>query len=108
MKKYVFTLIAPNGSRLVTGTNARNVHDAFREVHRMHPTYSIIDIREYSNPDLIRALDILNHGTRKDILEWLQGNDRNGVYTDEACLSEGWPIVSLTDAISMMREVLDQ
>lgn len=51
--------------------------------------------------------DILNNGTREQVIAWLQWNDSNGVYTDEASEAEGLAPLTLKDARNYMREQLE-
>lgn len=47
--------------------------------------------------------DILLNGTREDLIQWLQWNDRNGVWSDEDSATEGWKPMTLEQARACMR-----
>jgi len=47
---------------------------------------------------------ILKHGVREDIIEWLVWNDRNGIYSDEACEVEGVDKLTLESARELMKQ----
>jgi hypothetical protein len=47
---------------------------------------------------------ILSHGVREDIIEWLAWNDRNGIYSDEACEVEGIDKLTLESARELMKQ----
>lgn len=51
--------------------------------------------------------NILTNGTREQVLEWLQWNDANGVYTDEASEAEGLEPLTLDDARNYMRAQME-
>ena len=36
--------------------------------------------------------------TREEVIAWLCGNDRNGCYSDEDMVAEGWEPMTLTEA----------
>lgn len=51
----------------------------------------------------------LKHTSREEIIDWLQWNDPNGVYADNASLAEFGNILSKEDGVEiMMRQVLQQ
>jgi hypothetical protein len=50
----------------------------------------------------------LTLSSRNEIIDWLQWNDPNGIYTDKASISEFGNIVSKDDAIAIMkRQILE-
>ena len=53
-------------------------------------------------------LALLSSGSREDIIAWLVWNDRNGIYTDEDSVAEGYPPLTLDSARVLMRKVLDE
>ena len=61
-----------------------------------------------NNEYFIRAYDILHTGSRLEIVEWLQRNDANGCWNDEACKAEGWPPMTYTEAFLALRDILDE
>ena len=59
--------------------------------------YEVMDLAE-ENLDMF-----LTHTPREEIIDWLQWNDPNGVYTDNASLSEFGNIVSKEEGIEIMK-----
>lgn len=59
----------------------------------------------YYNDKVIEA--ILAHGSREQIIHWLQWNDSDGVYTDEDCYLEGMPMLSYEDALQLMKDAIN-
>lgn len=51
--------------------------------------------------------DLLNNGTREQILEWLAWNDANGCYTDADCYAEDLPTLDESDAKMMLAAVME-
>ena len=51
---------------------------------------------------------ILQSNDRQRIIAWLAWNDRNGVYSDADCKSEGWRPLSLKEAKQLMRQILSR
>jgi hypothetical protein len=49
---------------------------------------------------------ILEHGNREDVIEWLVWNDRNGIYSDEACEMEGVDKLTLESAKELMKSFI--
>jgi hypothetical protein len=49
---------------------------------------------------------ILEHGHREDVIEWLVWNDRNGIYSDEACEMEGVDKLTLESAKELMKSFI--
>ncbi|KAE8546188.1 hypothetical protein [Marinobacter nauticus] len=62
---------------------------------------------EHPNNRKTRQLDILTNGTRQQVIDWLTWNDHNGVYTDEDCINEGLPVLTLEQAREIMRNQLE-
>lgn len=56
--------------------------------------------------NLICLKNLLNNGTREEILEWLQSDDPNGTYSDEASEAAGMPVASLDDARQCLRRAI--
>ncbi|QFS86586.1 MULTISPECIES: hypothetical protein [unclassified Marinobacter] len=50
-----------------------------------------------------RQIDILENGTREQVIDWLAWNDANGVYTDEDSAAEGYEPLTLEQARELMR-----
>ena len=48
-----------------------------------------------------------NESLRLSLIAWLESNDPNGCYSDEDCLSEGFPIMTITDAMASIALQLD-
>lgn len=49
---------------------------------------------------------LLNKGNREQIIKWLSWNDKNGVYTDEDSIAEGYEPLTLDSALSTLQNVL--
>ena len=58
--------------------------------------YKIMDL---SGDELINKI---NKCSRETIINWLQWNDRNGIYTDEQSLKEFGKILSREEGIEIM------
>jgi len=52
-------------------------------------------------------LDILENGTRNDVINWLCWNDRNGCYRDDDAIAEGYDPLTLEQAREIMRGQID-
>jgi len=52
-------------------------------------------------------LDILENGTRNDVINWLCWNDRNGCYRDDDAIAEGYDPLTLEQARDIMRRWID-
>ena len=64
--------------------------------------YEVMDLAE-QNLDMF-----LKHTPREEIIDWLQWNDPNGVYTDNASMSEFGNIVTKEEGVGIMkRQVLE-
>lgn len=50
---------------------------------------------------------LLAHASREQIIEWLVWNDRNGIYTDQDSVLEGYPHLTLEIARAAMWHVLE-
>ena len=48
----------------------------------------------------------LEHIVCKDVIEWLVWNDRNGIYSDEACEIEGLDKLTLESAKELMKSFI--
>ena len=59
--------------------------------------------RRCSDPDT----DILENGTRNDVINWLCWNDRNGCYRDDDAIAEGQDPLTLEQAREIMRGQID-
>jgi len=57
--------------------------------------------------DSFVQLDILENGTRNDVINWLCWNDPNGVYTDEDSELDGYSPMTLEEARDIMRGQID-
>ena len=57
--------------------------------------------------DPFMQLDILESGSRDDIIDWLVWNDSNGVYIDSDCDAEGMPRLTLETAREVMRQSIE-
>ena len=68
---------------------------------------SIVDRYAGTNYDPFVQLDILDNGTRDDIIAWLCWNDANGCYTDTDSDLEGLPRLTLDDAREIMSRQID-
>jgi hypothetical protein len=72
----------------------------------------MIKIFRQLNADLCLSVayqnELLEAGSRDDIIAWLVWNDGNGVYTDEDSEREGLPILTLESAREQMRKVLNE
>lgn len=53
-------------------------------------------------------IEILSNGSREQIIEWLQWNDSNGIWTDTDSDTEGRPPLNLERAQAWMREILSR
>ena len=45
--------------------------------------------------------------TRSELVDWLQWNDRDGVYSDYACECEGVPVMDIEEAIDAFLDAVD-
>lgn len=52
-------------------------------------------------------LDILENGTRNDVINWLCWNDRNGCYRDDDAIAEGYDPLTLEQAREIMARQID-
>jgi len=57
--------------------------------------------------DSFVQLDILENGTRNDVINWLCWNDRNGCYRDDDAITEGYDPLTLEQARDIMRRWID-
>ena len=57
--------------------------------------------------DSFVQLDILENGTRNDVINWLCWNDRNGCYRDDDAIAEGYDPLTLEQAREIMRGQID-
>jgi len=57
--------------------------------------------------DSFVQLDILENGTRNDVINWLCWNDRNGCYRDDDAIAEGYDPLTLEEARDIMRGQID-
>ena len=69
--------------------------------------HSIVDPYVGTNHDSFVQLDILDNGSRDDIIDWLVWNDSNGVYIDSDCDAEGMPRLTLETAREVMRQSIE-
>ena len=53
---------------------------------------------ETTKTAIATAAQIGAGSTRNDLIGWLSANDSNGVYSDDACVSEGCPVLTLNEA----------
>lgn len=53
-------------------------------------------------------LELLTHGTRDQLIEWLDWNDPNGVWTDRDSKAEGMRPLTLDKARAAMRKALSE
>ena len=44
---------------------------------------------------------------RLDLINWLEWNDRNGVYSDQDCIDEGLPCMTTKEALQCVMEQLE-
>jgi hypothetical protein len=65
---------------------------------------------EHLNPNNILpyAQRLYDRGSREAILEFLQWNDPNGVYTDTASRDEGYEILSYDEALIELEGVINE
>lgn len=58
----------------------------------------------YTHPRLTAAhiTDLLQNGTRQQLIDWLAWNDANGCYTDEDCRNEGLQLLTHDEARSIL------
>jgi hypothetical protein len=66
------------------------------ELIRRHGNYRYI----FMNEDELR--DELKKWTRQDLINWLQWNDRNGVYDDEQSMAEIGQIMTFEEGVEIM------
>ena len=64
--------------------------------------YEVMDLAE-ANLDMF-----LKQTPREEIIDWLQWNDPNGVYADNASLTEFGNILSKEDGVEIMKRQVDQ
>lgn len=62
---------------------------------------------KHPNQTVARQQDILAKGTREQIIAWLEWNDPNGVYSDEASAAEGLDPIPLEQARDYMRAQIE-
>lgn len=62
---------------------------------------------KHPNNSAARQQDILNNGTREQVIAWLAWNDANGVYTDEDSEAEGFAPLTLEQARDYMRTQME-
>ena len=74
---------------------------------RLEKDDSIADEYAGTYYDAFMQLDILDNGTRYDIIDWLVWNDADGCYTDADCESEGIDPLTLDDARTIMRNAIN-
>ena len=55
---------------------------------------------------LHRARILYDRGSREDILEFLQWNDPNGVYTDAISRDEGYDLLDYDEALLELEELI--
>ena len=68
---------------------------------------SIIDPNVGTYHDPFMQLDILENGSRDDIIDWLVWDDSNGCYTDEDNELEGFDPLTLDQAREIMARQID-
>jgi len=61
----------------------------------------------HPNLSATRQEDILNNGTREQVIAWLAWNDANGIYTDEDSEAEGLEPLTLEQAREYMRNQME-
>lgn len=67
-----------------------------------HPNYRMF----YLTADELK--EVLKKWSRQDLINWLKWNDRNGVYDDEASMSEFGYIMSYEEGIEIItRQILE-
>ena len=52
---------------------------------------------------LVAQKNIIKHGSREQVIRWLQWNDKNGIYSDEESENEGLEPLSDYEARELMR-----
>jgi len=52
--------------------------------------------------------DILKNGTREQVIEWLEWNDPNGVYSDSDSIAEGFDPLTLETAREIMADQIEE
>ena len=69
----------------------------------------MLNTHEYisTKHDSFVQLDILENGTRNDVINWLCWNDRNGCYRDDDAIAEGYDPLTLEEARDIMRRWID-
>ena len=67
---------------------------------------SIVDPNAGTYFDTFMQLDILRNGSRELIVDWLEWNDINGVYSDHERDAEGLPRLTLETARDAMQAAL--
>jgi hypothetical protein len=51
-----------------------------------------------------KVMPTVDENDRDSLIAWLAWNDRNGLYTDDDCDAEGWPRMTLQDALICYRD----
>lgn len=67
-----------------------------------HPYYKLMELKG------VELQQELNSWKRRDLIEWLCWNDRNGVYRDEDSLREFGNILSSEEAIEIITKHIIQ
>lgn len=62
--------------------------------------------RRSINADPREQRDLLERGTRRDLIGWLEWNDPNGCYSDADCEAEGMDPLELDTLREIMRRQL--
>lgn len=44
-----------------------------------------------------------NESLRLQLIAWLEWNDRNGVYSDDACIAEGLPVMTIENGLDAIK-----
>ena len=66
------------------------------------PRYLIMNLRGNELQEAIAKL------SRQDIIDWLQWNDRDGIYTDEQSLKEPGNIMSREEGVEIMTRMIEE
>ncbi|MES2454936.1 MAG: hypothetical protein V4594_05335 [Bacteroidota bacterium] len=69
---------------------------------RNDPRYKIMDLRGEELQAEIAKM------RRHEIIEWLQWNDRNGIYTDTQSLRENGSVLTLEQGIEIMTRQIEE
>lgn len=68
------------------------LNDAIKPEHKPNPL--IVYVNGRNKYDAVEVMDILNSMTREQVINYLNWNDHNGIYTDDQCEKEGIPVLT--------------